>query len=63
MKSIDDRLEALKSPAYQKIIKKNKQQKNKKRLKEIGLFIITNIIIPIVISVGATLITMLFAGL
>lgn len=63
MRSMEDRLDALMSPAYQKMIKKNKQQKNKKRLKEIGLFIITNIVIPIVVSVGATLITMLFVGL
>ena len=63
MKSIDDRMDALKSPVYQKMMKKNKQQKDRKRLKEIGLFIITNIIIPIIVSVGATLITMSFAGL
>ena len=40
-----------------------KALKGKKKLKGIGLFIITNIIIPITVSVMATLITMLFAGL
>ena len=44
-------------------MKKNKRLKGKKKLKGIGLFIITNIIIPITVSVMATLITMLFAGL
>lgn len=63
MKSVDDKIDALKSPVYQKMMKKNKQQKNKKRLKEIVLFIITNIIIPIIVSVGTTLITILFVGL
>ena len=63
MTSMDDRIDALNSPVYQKRMKKNKRLKDKKRLKEIGLFIITNIIIPITVSVIATLITMLFAGL
>lgn len=63
MTSMDDRIDTLSSPVYQKIMKKNKRLKDKKRLKEIGLFIITNIIIPITVSVMATLITMLFAGL
>lgn len=63
MKSMDDKIDVLKSPIYQKIMKKNKQQKDKKRLKEIGLFIITNIVIPIIVSVVATLITILFTGL
>lgn len=60
---MDDKIDALQSPIYQKIMKRNKQQKNKKRLKKIGLFIITNIIIPIIVSVGTTLITMLFTRL
>ena len=60
---MDDRMDALKSPVYQKIMKKNKQRKNKKRLKEIGLFVITNIIVPMIVSVGITLITMLLAEL
>ena len=61
--NMDDRMDALKSPVYQKIMKKNKQRKNRKRLKEIGLFVIINIIVPIIVSVGVTLITMLLAGL
>lgn len=63
MKSMDDRMDALKSPVYQKIMKKNRRLKNKKRLKEIGLFVIINIIVPIIVSVGATLITILLARL
>ena len=63
MKSMDDRMDALKSPIYQKIMKKNKRKKDRKRLKDIGLFTITDTIIPIVVSVGATLITMSFAEL
>ena len=63
MTSMDNKIDALSSPVYQKIMKKNKRLKDKKRLKEIGLFIITNIIIPITVSVMATLIIMLFAGL
>lgn len=63
MKNMNDKIDALKSPVYQKTMKKNSQQKNKKKLKEIGLFIITNIVIPITVSVGTTLITMLFARL
>lgn len=63
MTSMDDRIDALSSPTYQKIMKKNRRLKDKKRLKKIGLFIITNIIVPITVSVMATLITMLFVGL
>ena len=63
MTSIDNKIDALSSPVYQKIMKKNKRLKDKKKLKKIGLFIITNIIVPITVSVMATLITMLIVRL
>lgn len=56
MKNMDNKLDALTSPAYQKMMKKNKHQKYKKKIKEIGIFIITNILIPIVVSIITTLI-------
>lgn len=53
---MDNKLDVLTSPAYQKMMKKNKHQKYKKKIKEIGIFIITNILVPIAVSIITTLI-------
>ena len=56
MTTMDECLEALKSPVYQKMMKKNRKIKQKRKSKEILKFIGINILIPILVSVIATFI-------
>ena len=58
MTTMDERLEALKSPVYQKMMKKNRKIKQKRKSKETLKFIGINILIPILVSVIATFIVL-----
>ena len=58
MTTMDERLEALKSPAYQKMMKKNKKIRRKRKNREILKFIGINVLIPILVSVIATFIVL-----
>lgn len=56
MGNIDEKLDVLATPAYQKIMKKNRTKKRNANIKQFIVFIIKDICVPIGVSIITTLI-------
>ena len=62
MASVEDALNFLASPEGQKIQKKNRKYTRKKKAKAFGIYLLQNAVLPILVSLITTLLTLAITG-